>query len=78
MREKMFVTQALGGDAAAMKPLWKTRLDKLRLLAPGDFAVVKRQALLLDETLDPELFLKQLEQEHSAKPDVKFEKPIGF
>ena len=78
MREKMFVSQALGGDASAMKPLWQTRLAKLRLLAPGDFAVVTRQALLLDETLDPELFLKQLEQEHSAKPDVKFEKPIGF
>jgi SpoVK/Ycf46/Vps4 family AAA+-type ATPase len=78
MREKMFVMQALDGDASAMKPLWKIRLDKLRLLAPGDFAVVKRQALLLDETLDPELFLKQLEQEHGAKPDMKFEKPIGF
>jgi SpoVK/Ycf46/Vps4 family AAA+-type ATPase len=78
MREKMFIAQALNDDASLMKPLWKTRLDKLRLLAPGDFAVVKRQALLLDEALDPELFLKQLEQEHSAKPDVKFEKPIGF
>jgi SpoVK/Ycf46/Vps4 family AAA+-type ATPase len=78
LREKMFVNQALAGDASAMKPQWQTRLAKLRLLAPGDFAVVKRQALLLDETLDAELFLKQLEQEHSAKPDVKFEKPIGF
>jgi SpoVK/Ycf46/Vps4 family AAA+-type ATPase len=78
MREKMFIAQALAGDAAAMKPLWRIRLDKLRLLTPGDFAVVKRQALLLDEALEPELFLKQLEQEHSNKPDVKFEKPIGF
>lgn len=78
MREKMFVTQALNGNADLMRPLWKTRLDKLRLLAPGDFAVVKRQALLLDEVLDGEVFLKQLELEHAAKPEVKFEKPIGF
>ena len=77
-REKMFVTEALAGDAGLMKPVWQSRLAKLRLLAPGDFAVVKRQALLLDESLDPELFLAQLEQEHKAKPDVKFEKPIGF
>ena len=78
MREKMFITQVLGGDASLMGPLWKTRLDKLRLLAPGDFAVVKRQALLLDEALDGEVFLKQLELEHAAKPDVRFDKPIGF
>ncbi len=78
MREKMFIEQALGNDAALMRPLWKTRLGKLRLLAPGDFAVVKRQAVLLDEVLEGEVFLKQLELEHAAKPDVKFEKPIGF
>jgi SpoVK/Ycf46/Vps4 family AAA+-type ATPase len=78
MREKMFVTQALGDDASKLKPLWKTRLEKLRLLAPGDFAVVKRQAVLLGEDIEPEMFLKQLEQEHAAKPDIKFDKPIGF
>jgi SpoVK/Ycf46/Vps4 family AAA+-type ATPase len=78
MREKMFVTQALDSDATRMKPLWQTRLAKLRLLAPGDFAVVKRQAVLLGEDIEPEMFLKQLELEHAAKPDVKFDKPIGF
>jgi hypothetical protein len=74
----MFVTQALDSDATRMKPLWQTRLAKLRLLAPGDFAVVKRQAVLLGEDIEPEMFLKQLELEHAAKPDVKFDKPIGF
>jgi SpoVK/Ycf46/Vps4 family AAA+-type ATPase len=78
MREKMFVTQALDSDATRMKSLWQTRLAKLRLLAPGDFAVVKRQAVLLGEDIEPEMFLKQLELEHAAKPDVKFDKPIGF
>ncbi len=78
MREKMFVMQALNGDATSFKEIWKTRLNKLRLLAPGDFAVVKRQAVLLGEDIEPELFLKQLEQEHAAKPDIKFDKPIGF
>ena len=56
------------------------RIDEaaLRLLSPGDFATVQRQVVLLEETLEPVEFLAQLEQEHGIKPDVRFEKPIGF
>jgi hypothetical protein len=54
------------------------RLARLELLAPGDFAVVKRQAALLGEPTDPEAFVEQLEREHRAKPDVRFSKPVGF
>jgi hypothetical protein len=58
-----------GRDASA-------RLD---LLAPGDFAAVKRQFLLLgDEQPDPVGFVEQLEREHAAKPDVRYARPMGF
>jgi SpoVK/Ycf46/Vps4 family AAA+-type ATPase len=92
-RLRMFATEALGWvpdaattDAAALdseaamqvEASLARRLDRLELLAPGDFAVVKRQALLLGESPSPEEFLDQLEREHRAKPDVKFSKPVGF
>jgi SpoVK/Ycf46/Vps4 family AAA+-type ATPase len=92
-RLRMFATEALGWipdasltDAAALDSeaalrvdaLLAQRLGRLELLAPGDFAVVKRQALLLGESPSPEEFLDQLEREHRAKPDVKFSKPVGF
>ena len=92
-RLRMFATEALGWipdasltDAAALDSEAALRVDaslaqrlgRLELLAPGDFAVVKRQALLLGESPSPEEFLDQLEREHRAKPDVKFSKPVGF
>jgi SpoVK/Ycf46/Vps4 family AAA+-type ATPase len=92
-RLRMFATEALGWvpdasitDAAALDSeaamqvdaSLARRLDRLELLAPGDFAVVKRQALLLGESPSPDEFLDQLEREHRAKPDVKFSKPVGF
>lgn len=42
-------------------------LMKLRYLTPGDFATVKRQAMLFDETLTPEVWLEQLDIESKAK-----------
>jgi len=92
-RLRMFATEALGWtpdpaldtpealDAAAAREVpapIAERLARLELLAPGDFAVVRRQAVLLGEPPTPEEFVDQLEREHRAKPDVKFSKPMGF
>jgi SpoVK/Ycf46/Vps4 family AAA+-type ATPase len=92
-RLRMFATEALGWsadeavtdpnarDAAAAAQVPRElaeRLSRLELLAPGDFAVVKRQSDLLGDLPTPEEFVEQLEREHRAKPDVKFSKPIGF
>ena len=40
----------------------------LDLLAPGDFAAVKRQVDVLGEAFEPDEFLSQLEAEHRVKP----------
>jgi SpoVK/Ycf46/Vps4 family AAA+-type ATPase len=92
-RLRMFAAEALGWvpeegvvDAAALDAsaalavpaAIAARLAALELLAPGDFAVVKRQAALLDELPAPDEFVEQLEREHRAKPDVRFSKPLGF
>jgi SpoVK/Ycf46/Vps4 family AAA+-type ATPase len=92
-RLRMFAVEALGwlppegvteadvldaGAAAAVPAELAERLARLELLAPGDFAVVKRQGALFGEDADPEAFIEQLEREHRAKPDVKFSKPMGF
>ena len=92
-RLRMFAAEALGWSAAdadnapavleaaaaAVVPAeLAVRLARLELLAPGDFAVVKRQSELLGEGPSPEAFVEQLEREHRAKPDVRFSKPMGF
>ena len=77
-REKMFTTEALDGNTANLTGKIGDRLNKLQMLTPGDFASVKRQITLLDETLAPEEFLEQLEQEHKVKPDIKWARSIGF
>ena len=77
-REKMFATEALEGNAANFTGKISDRLNKLQMLTPGDFAAVKRQMTLLDETLTPDDFLEQLEQEHKVKPDIKWARTIGF
>ena len=46
-REKMFVTEALAGDAALLTGDVRARLAKLEQLCPGDFAAVKRQVDIL-------------------------------
>jgi SpoVK/Ycf46/Vps4 family AAA+-type ATPase len=77
-REKMFVTEALGGDAGLLTPDVSARLAKLEQLCPGDFAAVKRQVEILAAQLTPEEFLEQLEAEHKIKPEVREARNIGF
>jgi len=70
---------ALAAEATAVVPAaLVARLDALEWLAPGDFAVVRRQSILLGDTPAAESFLEQLEREHRAKPAARFSKPMGF
>jgi SpoVK/Ycf46/Vps4 family AAA+-type ATPase len=77
-RQQMFVNEALCGEAEGFTEALKARVAKMEMLAPGDFAAVKRQYVLFDEKPDPVQFIEQLEKEHAVKADVKFSKPIGF
>jgi SpoVK/Ycf46/Vps4 family AAA+-type ATPase len=77
-RERMFVTEALAGDASLLTPETAGRLAKLDQLCPGDFAAVKRQVEILATQLAPEEFLEQLEAEHRIKPEVREQRGIGF
>lgn len=77
-RERMFVTEALAGDADAFGPALRTRLARLDQLCPGDFAAVKRQTDILATAFAPEEFLDQLEAEHRIKPEVREARGIGF
>ncbi|WBX99979.1 AAA family ATPase [Ramlibacter tataouinensis] len=78
-REAMFVTEALGGHAAALTADMRSRLARLDQLCPGDFAAVKRQVQILAAAdYGPLEFLEQLEAEHRIKPEVRELRPIGF
>ena len=77
-RERMFVVEALDGEAQRLTAEQRGRLRKLDALAPGDFASVKRQTEVLDERFEPDEFLSQLEAEHRVKPDVRQQRGIGF
>ncbi len=77
-RERMFVVEALGGDASRLDPALAARLAKLEQLCPGDFAAVKRQVEILAEALEPEEFMAQLEAEHRIKPEVREARSMGF
>ena len=77
-RERMFVVEALGGDAAALTGEQASRLAQLGSLAPGDFASVKRQIDVLGEAFAPDEFLSQLEAEHRVKPEVRQQRGMGF
>jgi SpoVK/Ycf46/Vps4 family AAA+-type ATPase len=77
-REKMFVTEALVGDAEALTPDLRVRLAKLEQLCPGDFAAVKRQVDILATQFSAEEFIEQLEAEHRIKPEVREARSIGF
>ncbi len=77
-REAMFTTEALAGDATALTPEIKTRLAELTQLCLGDFAAVRRQAVILDAALEPLEFLAQLEAEHRVKPEVRESRGMGF
>jgi SpoVK/Ycf46/Vps4 family AAA+-type ATPase len=77
-REAMFVAEALGGDAASLTDEQRARLAALEVLAPGDFAAVKRQVDILGEAFDADAFLAQLESEHRVKPGVRERRTLGF
>jgi hypothetical protein len=77
-RERMFIAEALGGEAGAITPEQRGRLGALDQLAPGDFAAVQRQVEILGEAFDPDEFLSQLESEHRVKPEVRQRRGIGF
>ncbi|MBP7565941.1 MAG: ATP-binding protein [Burkholderiaceae bacterium] len=77
-RERMFVHEALSGDASAFTESLRLRLAKLDQLCPGDFAAVKRQADILGENLLAEEFAEQLEAEHRIKPEVRESRGMGF
>ncbi|MDP9045613.1 MAG: ATP-binding protein [Pseudomonadota bacterium] len=77
-RERMFVAEALEGDAHRLTPEQARRLAHLDALAPGDFASVKRQVDVLGEPFEPDEFLSQLEAEHRVKPEVRQQRAMGF
>ena len=77
-RERMFVAEALGGDAHRLNDEQRARLVVLDQLAAGDFAAVTRQVQILGEAFGPDEFLSQLEGEHRLKPEVRQRRGIGF
>jgi len=77
-RERMFITEALGGAAGLLTPEQAARLTALDQLVPGDFAAVKRQAEILALPFEPDEMLSQLESEHRVKPELRQRRGIGF
>ncbi|VTU13876.1 ATP-binding protein [Variovorax sp. RA8] len=77
-RERMFLTEALGGDADGLTSERQQRLARLQQLCPGDFAAVKRQTDILGVAFSADEFLDQLEAEHRIKPEVRESRGMGF
>ena len=77
-RLRMFVAEALAGDAARLTDEQRGRLAALDELVPGDFAAVRRQVEILGVAFEPDEFLSQLEGEHRVKPEVRQRRGIGF
>ncbi|MEJ6004995.1 AAA family ATPase [Paucibacter sp. AS339] len=77
-RERMFVQEALAGQAQQLDSDQCARLAALDALTPGDFAAVRQQVEILGEALTADEFLSQLEAEHKLKPDVRSRRSIGF
>jgi SpoVK/Ycf46/Vps4 family AAA+-type ATPase len=77
-REKMFVTEALAGDATLLTPELASRLARLDQICPGDFAAVKRQVEILAAEFSAQEFMDQLEAEHRIKPEVREARSMGF
>jgi len=66
--------QVLPTDAVAST---RASLDQLNTLTPGDFATVRRQALLLETTVDARALLVALERECRNKPNAQRSR-LGF
>ena len=77
-RETMFVVEALANDAALLTAEIRGQLALLDQLCPGDFAAVKRQAVILDSELGALEFLAQLQAEHRIKPELRENRGMGF
>jgi SpoVK/Ycf46/Vps4 family AAA+-type ATPase len=77
-RERMFVAEALAGDAERLTAEQRRRLATLDQLVPGDFAAVQRQVEILAVAFDADEFLSQLESEHRVKPEVRQRRGLGF
>jgi SpoVK/Ycf46/Vps4 family AAA+-type ATPase len=77
-REKMFITEALGGKAELFTEALRSALAKLEQLCPGDFAAVKRQCDILATDFSAEEFIEQLHAEHRIKPEVREARGMGF
>ena len=77
-RLRMFAAEALDGDESRLTDEQRERLSALEMLAPGDFAAVRRQVEILDEPLEPDAFLCQLEGEHRLKPEIRDRRNMGF
>jgi hypothetical protein len=56
----------------------RLRVNRLDTLTPGDYATVKRQMQALGETLTPEAFVVQLEEEIRIKQAHAQTRTIGF
>ncbi len=76
-RERMFVQEALQGDAVILDDNTRRRLQRLDSLVPGDFAVVKRQSRMLGTVPKADDFLAELEAECRMKSN-KQSRAIGF
>ena len=76
-REKMFVQEALLGEAMRLDDAARRRLHRLDALVPGDFAVVKRQSRMMGAMPTPDEFLSELESECGLKSN-KQSRMIGF
>ena len=77
-RERMFITEALAGNAELMTDDLRSQLSKLEQLCPGDFAAVKRQTDILATEFSAAEFMEQLQAEHRIKPEVREARGMGF
>jgi hypothetical protein len=73
-RWNMFVSETgikkdLAAFARNQKDNWKADLYQMHQLAAGDFATVKRQSILLGESLSPAQWIEQLQIECDVKRD---------
>ena len=77
-RERMFITEALAGNAELMTDELRSQLAKLEQLCPGDFAAVKHQTDILATEFSAAEFMEQLQAEHRIKPEVREARGMGF
>ncbi len=66
-RRRMLATYALSDANADLPPPIGERLAALSQLAPGDFATVRRQEVLIDERFSLESWITELEREHAVR-----------